>query len=133
MAATSARVALVSSPNVQLFMGFTVPLGRMANKRPPIHGRARAVPLDLSWRPGPHRRAPRWCPALFVLPLAMLALASCAFHAPLPSELPRDASGGHAPPAFNRAIACAQWSDAAGLASDAAQEHDSFPELDPSR
>jgi hypothetical protein len=64
---------------------------------------------------------------------AALALAGCAVHAPLPASPPGDASGGHAPPGFDTALACTDWKKAAGSQGSAALRHDSFPELDPRR
>jgi hypothetical protein len=66
-----------------------------------------------------------------------LGLAGCAVqHAALPARVPDDASGGHAPPGFDTALACTDWkkaAGAAGAAGEAARHHDSFPELDPAR
>ena len=68
------------------------------------------------------------------VPLAIAAaLVGCAYHAPLPHNAPVDASGGHAPPAFDAGLACSDWAHAVGPGGDAALEHDSFPELDPAR
>ena len=71
----------------------------------------------------PHRR----------IGAAALALAGCAVHAPLPASAPGDASGGHAPPGFDTALACTDWRKAAGPHGSAATHHASFPELDPRR
>jgi hypothetical protein len=60
------------------------------------------------------------------------ALAGCAITASPPAEAPRDASLGLAPPAFNAALACGDWSLAAGPDAAAATSHVSFPELSPS-
>src|SRR5262245_12174266 len=69
----------------------------------------------------------------WVVAASTLVLAGCGgSHAATPTRAPDDASGGHAPPGFDTAIACADWRTAAGRYEDAAR-HDSFPELDPRR
>jgi hypothetical protein len=68
--------------------------------------------------------------AVFALPFT-LALAGCAYSPPTPPSMPRDASSGRAPAAFDPARACGAWHDAAGTDDAAAQSHASFPELDP--
>ncbi|MEO7330109.1 MAG: hypothetical protein ABI193_16160, partial [Minicystis sp.] len=60
-----------------------------------------------------------------------LLLQGCFFHAETPAVAPLDARGGHAPPHFDRAKACTDWSAALGPEGDAARSHASFPELDP--
>jgi DUF218 domain len=67
-----------------------------------------------------------------LLPIT-LALAGCVVHASPPPSAPLDASGGHAPPGFDTALACTDWRKAAGPQGSAAIRHDSFPELDPRR
>jgi hypothetical protein len=59
---------------------------------------------------------------------ALLGLAGCIVHAAAPARAPGDASGGHAPPGFDAARACADWRAATG--DGAARGHESFPELD---
>jgi hypothetical protein len=71
---------------------------------------------------------PRSLPALVAA-----ALTGCVLHASPPSRLPGDASGGRAPPAFARLIACSDWKQATGPGGEAAERHDSFPELSPSQ
>jgi DUF218 domain-containing protein len=69
-------------------------------------------------------------PRSATLPL-LLALTGCFVHAEAPALAPAGAAGGHAPPGFDAAHACADWS-AAVAGDDAALQHDAFPELDPS-
>ena len=65
-------------------------------------------------------------------PALLLALTSCFVHAEAPALAPPGPAGGHAPPRFDAARACLDWRGA--IAGDsAALEHDTFPELDPSR
>lgn len=65
---------------------------------------------------------------------AALALTGCVVvHAPAPPRAPDDASGGHAPPGFDPALACTDWKRAVPPHAEAALRHVSFPELDPAR
>ncbi len=67
------------------------------------------------------------------LPLAAALVGCAVYHAPSPSNPPGDASGGHAPPAFDPGLACSDWDHAVGPGGDAARKHDSFPEVDAAR
>jgi hypothetical protein len=60
-----------------------------------------------------------------------MALAGCTVHLEPPSRAPADATGGHAPRAFDPSRACGHWGDAVGPGGLAATSHISFPELDP--
>jgi hypothetical protein len=60
-----------------------------------------------------------------------LASAGCMIHAATPARAPSDATGGHAPPAFDATRACGAWSEAVGAAASDAMTHISFPEADP--
>ena len=61
----------------------------------------------------------------------LLSLPGCFVHAEAPALAPPGPAGGHAPPRFDTARACVDWS-AAVSGDSAALQHDAFPELDPS-
>lgn len=61
----------------------------------------------------------------------LLALTGCFVHAEAPALALLGPAGGHAPPHFDAAHACVDWS-AAVSGDSAALQHDAFPELDPS-